>query len=169
LYDRVWDRIGDVARLAPTPHNTQPFRIVPLGPQNADLVVVRERLLPREDHGNLYMACAFGIFATALEHAARFVGRDIAIDVVPRVDLARLHAGGRRVLLARSGRPARFRADCQIGSRHGEPPVKTRLRCWPERIAPVRGFLLGVSMPARPVDHHRSVRRPTTLKSCQLR
>ena len=102
MYDGVWDRIGNVARLAPTPHNTQPFRIVPLGPQNADLVVVRERLLPREDHGNLYMACAFGIFATALEHAARFVGRDIAIDVVPRVDLARLHAGGRRVLLARA-------------------------------------------------------------------
>ena len=60
MYDRVWDGIGDVARLAPTPHNTQPFRIVPRGPRNADLVVVRDRLLPREDHGNLYMAAAFG-------------------------------------------------------------------------------------------------------------
>ena len=69
MYDRVWDRIGDVARLAPTPHNTQPFRIVPRGPRNADLVMVRERLLPREDHGNLYMAATFGVFATALEHA----------------------------------------------------------------------------------------------------
>jgi len=102
LYDRVWDRIGDVARLAPTPHNTQPFRIVPRGPHHADLVAVRTRLLPREDHGNLYMACAFGLFATALEHAARYAGRDVAIDVLPGVDVAALHAGAPRVLLGRA-------------------------------------------------------------------
>jgi hypothetical protein len=47
LYDRVWDGIGDVGRLAPTPHNTQPFRIVPRGPRNADLVVVRDRAAPK--------------------------------------------------------------------------------------------------------------------------
>ena len=70
-----WAAVAELARLAPTPHNTQPFRIVPRGPRSADLVVVRDRLLPREDHGNLYMAAAFGIFATALEHGARYMGR----------------------------------------------------------------------------------------------
>lgn len=102
MYDGVWDRIGEVARLAPTPHNTQPFRIVPRGPRSADLVLVRDRLLPREDHGNLYMACAFGIFATALEHAGRYAGRDLLVDVAPRVDVASLHSGPPRVLLGQA-------------------------------------------------------------------
>lgn len=128
MYDRVWDRIGDVARLAPTPHNTQPFRIVPRGPRNADLVVVRDRLLPREDHGNLYMAAAFGIFATALEHAGRYVGRDVAIDVVPLVDVANLHAGARRVVVGRATLEEPGPVD----------PAETR---WTMRIEPRDGIL----------------------------
>jgi nitroreductase len=95
----VWERISELARLAPTPHNTQPFRIVPRSARTADLIVLRDRLLPREDHGNLYMACAFGIFSTALEHAGRYVGRELVVDIVPQVDVARLHAGDQRIRL----------------------------------------------------------------------
>lgn len=102
MYDGVWDRIGEIARLAPSPHNTQPFRIVPRDEQAADIVLVRNRLLPREDHGNLYMACAFGIFAATLEHAARCTGRDLLLEVIPRADVATLHTGAPRVLLARA-------------------------------------------------------------------
>ena len=128
MYDRVWDGIGDVARLAPTPHNTQPFRIVPRGPRNADLVVVRDRLLPREDHGNLYMAGAFGIFATTVEHAARYMGRDVAVDVVPLVDVANLHAGPRRVVVGRA----------TLGEPAPVDPAETR---WTMRLEPRDGLL----------------------------
>ena len=144
--DRVWDRIGDVARLAPTPHNTQPFRVVPHGPDAADLVVVRDRLLPREDHGNLYMACAFGIFATALEHAARFVGRNIVIEVVPQIDVGRLHAGAKRVLVARA----------TLSEPAAVDPAETR---WTLRIEPRAGVrsLLEARRTSRLPYHDRSV------------
>lgn len=101
MADAIWDRIGDFAKLAPSPHNTQPFRIVPRGESVADLVAVRDRLLPREDHGNLYMACAFGMFVEALESAGLVVGCGLAVDVEPDVDVARLHLGDARVRLGR--------------------------------------------------------------------
>lgn len=126
MYNRIWERIADVARYAPSPHNTQPFRIVPLSPHQANLVVVRERLLPREDHGNLYMASSFGVFATALEHAARSVGRDLVVDVLPQVDVSALHSGAARVLLGRATlgdpgpvNPAELRWTMRIEPRHG--------------------------------------------------
>ena len=34
-------------------------------------MLLTERLLPAEDHGNLYVTSAFGVFAVALERAAR--------------------------------------------------------------------------------------------------
>jgi len=70
----IWGEIAKLARLAPTPHNTQPFRIRPRSETEAELLVVTSRLLPEEDHGNLYVASAFGVFAVALEHAARASG-----------------------------------------------------------------------------------------------
>jgi hypothetical protein len=56
----VWESIASLARLAPTPHNTQPFRILPRSERTADLVAVTERFLPREDHGNLYVGVRSG-------------------------------------------------------------------------------------------------------------
>src|SRR4051812_8989737 len=55
-----WREIAHLARLAPTPHNTQPFRIRPLDAQTAEVVALAERFLPEEDHGNRYVASAFG-------------------------------------------------------------------------------------------------------------
>lgn len=121
MFDAVWDRIGEIARLAPSPHNTQPFRIVPRDGHAADVVLVRNRLLPREDHGNLYMACAFGIFAAALEQAARCTGRDLLLEVVPRVDVAALHAGAPRVLLGRA-----TLSEAEPGSPHDVPGTMRR-------------------------------------------
>jgi len=43
----VWETIASLARLAPTPHNTQPFRILPRDDTSADLVALTERFLPR--------------------------------------------------------------------------------------------------------------------------
>ena len=62
---KIWEQIGSLARLAPTPHNTQPFRIRPRG-NRAELLLLTERLLPKEDHGNSYVAASFGTFAASL-------------------------------------------------------------------------------------------------------
>jgi hypothetical protein len=84
---KPWDAIASLARLAPTPHNTQPFRIRPLSARVAQIVALRERLLPVEDTDNLYVLSSFGIFAETLERAARHFGVQLRItaeaDVVP--------------------------------------------------------------------------------------
>jgi hypothetical protein len=84
----AWESIASLARLAPTPHNTQPFRILPRDDEHADLVALSERFLPREDHGNLYVASAFGIFAATLERAARQFGYMAKVTPAPGIDPA---------------------------------------------------------------------------------
>jgi hypothetical protein len=87
---QLWDQIGNLARLAPTPHNTQPFRIRPRTHDSADLLLVCDRLLPEEDHGNLYVLSSFGIFATALERAALHVGRILDVAPIEGLDPSKL-------------------------------------------------------------------------------
>lgn len=69
---------------APGAHNTRPFRIRPLDDGHAQLVLLTERLLPAEGHGNLYVLSAFGIFAVALERAARSLGLVLEVRSWPR-------------------------------------------------------------------------------------
>ena len=38
-----WDELSDLARLAPTFHNTQPFRIRPLNSRLAQILMLRDR------------------------------------------------------------------------------------------------------------------------------
>jgi hypothetical protein len=87
----TWRDIADLARLAPTPHNTQPFRIRPLDPHTTEIVALSERLLPEEDHGNLYVASAFGILAATIELAAASLGVEVRVDPADDVDVAGLH------------------------------------------------------------------------------
>src|SRR6478735_6090209 len=95
---KVWEQIGSLARLAPTPHNTQPFRIRPRG-ERAELLLLTERLLPREDHGNLYVAASFGTFATCLERAARHFGRELTVTPVANLATPSLAQMGPEVLV----------------------------------------------------------------------
>jgi nitroreductase len=81
-----WEEIATLARLAPTPHNTQPFRIRPLSARVAQIVALRERMLPVEDTDNLYVLSSFGIFAETLERAARHFG--VHLSVTPDADVA---------------------------------------------------------------------------------
>ena len=76
-----WIQVAELARLAPTPHNTQPFRIRPLNASVAQLVILRERMLPVEDTDDLYVLSSFGIFAETLERAGRHFG--LVIQVTP--------------------------------------------------------------------------------------
>jgi hypothetical protein len=92
-----WQTIGSLARWAPTPHNTQPYRIVPRSADRADLVLLSERLLPKEDHGNFYVASAFGIFAVALERSGLHHGCIVEVTPVPELDVGALTSGSGRV------------------------------------------------------------------------
>src|SRR5688572_2159990 len=87
----AWREIANLARLAPTPHNTQPFRIRPLDPNTAEIVGLAERFLPEEDHGNRYVASAFGIMAATIEMAARSRGVEARVTPVESLDVATLH------------------------------------------------------------------------------
>ena len=95
----MWKSIAGLARLAPTPHNTQPFRIRPRSPTDADLLLISERLLPEEDHGNLYVISALGIFQAALERAARHFGRTIEVRLVANLDPGALTKASGTVVL----------------------------------------------------------------------
>ena len=98
----IWGPIDNLAQLAPTPHNTQPFRIMPLSDTEATIFILPERLLPEEDHGNRYMMMSSGIFAEAMEIAGR--ARGLAMEVTPIVegDPARLSDGKEPVAVARA-------------------------------------------------------------------
>lgn len=87
----MWREIAHLARLAPTPHNTQPFRIRPIDRHTAEIVALSERFLPEEDHGNRYVASAFGIFAATMELAAATLGVQIRVTPAESVDVANLH------------------------------------------------------------------------------
>jgi len=95
----VWEAIASLARLAPTPHNTQPFRISPRDDRSADLVALTDRFLPREDHGNLYVLASFGTFAASLERAARHAGYTLVVTPLADVNPVRVTDGGPRVVL----------------------------------------------------------------------
>jgi hypothetical protein len=81
-----WVQVAGLARLAPTPHNTQPFRIRPLTATVAQLVILRQRMLPVEDTDDLYVLSSFGLFAETLERAGRHFG--FVIRVTPEAGVA---------------------------------------------------------------------------------
>jgi hypothetical protein len=87
----TWRAIANLARLAPTPHNTQPFRIRPVDQSTAEIVALSDRFLPEEDHGNRYVASAFGILAATIEFAAATFGVKVRIIPADSIDVAGLH------------------------------------------------------------------------------
>lgn len=97
-----WAEVAELARLAPTPHNTQPFRIRPVNAYVAQIVILRERMLPVEDAGNLYVLSSFGIFAETLERAGRHFGLDIAVTPEPDVVPGAIAPGTGPVVLGRA-------------------------------------------------------------------
>jgi len=94
-----WALIDQLARLAPTPHNTQPFRIRPLDARTAEIVILRERMLPVEDTDNLYVLASFGIFAETLEVAGKHFGLRIHVRPVSSLRPGAIESGAGPVLL----------------------------------------------------------------------
>jgi hypothetical protein len=95
-----WQELAELARLAPTPHNTQPFRIRPLNGRVAQIVVLRERLLPVEDTDNLYVLSSFGIFAETLACAGRHLGLTVAVTPDASIEPAAIEPGTGPIVLA---------------------------------------------------------------------
>jgi hypothetical protein len=98
----TWRDIDHLARLTPTPHNTQPFRLRPIDARTAEIVARPERFLPEEDHGNRYVASAFGILSAAMEMAAKSLGVQVAITPAQSIDVAELHRASAPTALGRA-------------------------------------------------------------------
>ena len=68
--DSIWHQIGEYARYAPTPHNTQPLRIKVIDEKNAELYYDLTRALPEGDPPARFALAAVGIFTEAIKIAA---------------------------------------------------------------------------------------------------
>ncbi|QKK07721.1 MAG: hypothetical protein HND58_05750 [Planctomycetota bacterium] len=78
----IWTRLVEVARWAPSPHNTQPWRVRPRSATGADLYMERARMLPDEDTTGRFLECAMGIFIEALSIAAAAEGLSLTAENV---------------------------------------------------------------------------------------
>lgn len=65
-----WVKLVEQASSAPSPHNTQPWRLRVVSEKEADLIVPIERTLPWTDRDGAFMTCSIGIFVEALDLAA---------------------------------------------------------------------------------------------------
>ncbi len=86
----VWTQLVEDARFAPSPHNTQPWRVRPRSEHEADLEVPVERLLPVEDPEGRFLTAGVGIFLEALDVAA--AARGLALRYEPLYPQLGVHA-----------------------------------------------------------------------------
>ena len=68
--DSIWRVLLETAARAPSPHNTQPWRLRIIDDRRADLFIDRKRVLPDEDITGCFMICAMGIFCETLKGVA---------------------------------------------------------------------------------------------------
>ena len=66
----TWPDLIEDARFAPSPHNTQPWRLAVRSPTEADLYAPIDRLLPVEDPDGRFLTAGMGIFVEAIDVAA---------------------------------------------------------------------------------------------------
>jgi hypothetical protein len=79
--DTVWHELVDEARWAPSPHNTQPWRIEVRSERDADLYAERGRLLPVEDPEGRFQTAGFGVFVESLAIVAAARGLRLQCEV----------------------------------------------------------------------------------------
>jgi Nitroreductase family len=77
--DELWRELLDDARWAPSPHNTQPWRLRVIAEREAELLYDPARLLPNTDADGRFMTATFGIFVEAIVVAAAARGHDLAV------------------------------------------------------------------------------------------
>lgn len=77
--DELWREVLDDARWAPSPHNTQPWRLRVIAEREAELLYDPDRLLPDTDADGRFMTTTLGIFVEAIVVAAAARGHDLAV------------------------------------------------------------------------------------------
>lgn len=95
-----WHLLVETARWAPSPHNTQPWKVSVIDERHAELFLDRSRALPDEDATGDFLLCAMGIFVEALSIAAAELGTTLVVrrgDVTGR-DVNQRTAGSDRLL-----------------------------------------------------------------------
>jgi nitroreductase len=75
-----WLDLVEDARLAPSPHNTQPWRVAVRSTTEADLYAPLDRLLPVEDPDGRFLTAGTGIFLETLDVAAAARGLRLEYD-----------------------------------------------------------------------------------------
>jgi Nitroreductase family len=79
VVDELWRELLDDARWAPSPHNTQPWKLRVVEEREAELLYDPERLLPDTDADGRFMTVALGMFVEAIVVAAAARGHDLAV------------------------------------------------------------------------------------------
>lgn len=76
-----WLELVEDARLAPSPHNTQPWRLTPHSDREAELYAPVQRLLPVEDPDGRFLTAGTGMFLETLDVAA--AARGLRLEYEP--------------------------------------------------------------------------------------
>lgn len=66
----LWEEVLDIARLTPSPHNTQPWKARIEDDRRATICLDHRRALPKEDATGCFILCAMGSFVEAIRLAA---------------------------------------------------------------------------------------------------
>lgn len=85
----IWREIIEVARWAPSPHNTQPWQLREIDGERAELYMLSSRRLPDEDTTGCFLLCAMGIFIEAIRIAAANRGRGLVVSRREPLDMSR--------------------------------------------------------------------------------
>jgi len=87
----IWETLLETAKRAPSPHNVQPWLIRVTDASSADLFIVRERTLPKEDLTGSFLLSAMTIFVTTLKEVARNYGYSLehSYDHIPDPNASR--------------------------------------------------------------------------------
>ncbi|MDX9911406.1 MAG: hypothetical protein RBS39_06215 [Phycisphaerales bacterium] len=121
----VWHSLAEIARWAPSPHNTQPWQLRPIDGERAELLMVSKRRLPDEDTTGCFLVCAMGIFIEAMRIAAANHGRRLEANVRASLDLTPELIPFADLTLTGSAEPDEFPDDSILSRR------TSRLACLP--------------------------------------
>ena len=103
MVQEPWVDLLEDARLAPSPHNTQPWLLRVVSADRAELRYDPARLLPVTNPTGRFMVCGLGIFVEALSIAAAACGFELGWEY----DGARLdNASARSTTTSSRAKPA---------------------------------------------------------------
>lgn len=153
----VWSELIEIARWAPSPHNTQPWAVRRIDETHADLLMIGSRRLPDEDTTGCFIVCAMGIFIETMRIAAANRGWRLSARSVDELDVRRELIPFAFLVLEPGAPPSEFGDDSILNRRTARLPARSsRLPAAAERrlaaIAESHGHRLHVIDDARRID-----------------